>query len=79
MDSSWVRRLFDEAGVAMTFRVSPLELILCEAQMNIWHRVKHVMLRENNIERHRASNDAKVVQATYMKTNEITKLGETAL
>ena len=44
VDSSWVRRLFDEAGVAMTFRVSPLELILCEAQMNIWHRVKHVML-----------------------------------
>ena len=75
VDSSWIRRLFDEAGVLMSFRVSPLELILSENQMNLWHRVKHVMMRRNNDERHRASNDAKLVQDTYLKTNEIIKLG----
>ena len=71
VDSSWITRLFAEAGVKMTFHVSPLELILNEEQMSLWHKVKQSMMRRDNADRHRASNDAKVVQATYLKTREM--------
>lgn len=75
VDSSWIKRLFAEAGVEMTFHVSPLELILTEGQMSLWHKVKQRMMRRDDAHRHRASNDAKVVQSTFMKTREMIRLG----
>jgi hypothetical protein len=75
VDDTWIRKLFNETGVSMSFKLSPLELILKESQMNIWNRVKQVMMSRRNDNRHRASNDAKIVQETYLKTNEIIKLG----
>ncbi|MFC3092869.1 hypothetical protein DRW07_01450 [Alteromonas sediminis] len=71
VDSSWINRLFGDVGVNMVFHVSPLELILSEAQMSIWHRVKESMLKRQDCRRHRASNDAKLVQSTYSKTKEM--------
>ena len=71
VDSSWINRLFGDVGISMAFHVSPLEMILSEAQMAIWHRVKESMLKREEIIRHRASNDAKLVQSTYNKTQEM--------
>lgn len=78
VDSSWINRLFDEAGISMSFHISPLELILSENQMNMWHKVKQGLIQRDDVARHRASNDAKLVQTTFVKTQEIIRFGEQA-
>jgi len=68
VDKPWLTMLFHSAQLPMLFRVSPIELILSEPQMAIWHETKDALLEETNITRHRASNDAWVVQETYKRT-----------
>jgi hypothetical protein len=72
VDSPWLTTLFHAAGEAMTFHVSPLEMILSEPQMAIWHKTKDKVIEEMNLTRHRASYDAWLIQETYKRTqNEI--------
>lgn len=68
VDSPWLNKLYAAAGVAMTFRLSALEYILKEKQMNQWHTVKRIVTRELPEKRHRASVDAEIIQQTYMRT-----------
>jgi len=68
VDKPWLTMLFHAAKQPMLFRVSPIEIILSEAQMAIWHDTKDEVLAETNLVRHRASNDAWVVQETYRRT-----------
>ncbi|MCP4595063.1 hypothetical protein [Neptuniibacter sp.] len=73
VDKPWLIKLFNKARVPMEFTVSPLEMILREPQMEIWHEVKDQIERELMIERHRASNDALIIQKTYQRTLEMTE------
>jgi hypothetical protein len=68
VDKPWLIRLFEEAGIAMAFSISPLELILNESQMNNWHEIKDKVTLDLALERHRASNDALIIQETYRRT-----------
>lgn len=68
VDQSWMIKLFYRAGLPMQFRISPLEMILQESQMAIWHDVKDQIQAELDVERHRASNDAMIIQQTYKRT-----------
>ena len=68
VDQPWLTTLFAEAGMAMSFRVSPLEMILTERQMERWHETKDELLAKVADHRHRASFDAWVVQETYRAT-----------
>lgn len=68
VDRTWLGTLFYKAGLDMTFRVSPLELILSEDQMARWHATKDEILSESQNRRHRASFDAWVIQETYKRT-----------
>ncbi len=68
VDKPWLTTLFHEAGETMNFRVSPLELILTEDQMDIWHETKAQLIAEYRLQRHRASNDAWIVQQTFKRT-----------
>jgi hypothetical protein len=68
VDKPWMVQLFHAAGVEMKFTVSPLEMILSEAQMERWHETKNQLLAEVNQQRHRASFDAWVIQETYERT-----------
>ncbi len=68
VDKPWLTLLFDRAGKSMEFYVSPLELILSEDQMDIWHDTKNKVMQEMNLMRHRASNDASIIQETYIRT-----------
>jgi len=70
VDRPWMTTLFFAAGVKMRFNVSPLELILSESQMSVWHATKNEILTHANIERHRASCDAWVIQETFKRTRE---------
>lgn len=68
VDSTWIKTLFYTAGEAMDFWVSPLELILSEPQMCIWHDTKDEIIKEMDLTRHRASYDAWLIQETYKRT-----------
>lgn len=70
VDKPWLTSLFQVAGEPMKFTVSPLELILSERQMEIWHDTKNLVLAQSRLERHRASNDAWVIQQTFKQTLE---------
>ena len=72
VDKTWLDRLFFAAGVEREFSCSPLELILSEPQMAIWHATKDDLLRELGDQRHRASFDAYVVQETWERTRNAT-------
>lgn len=68
VDKPWLTTLFHAAGREMQFRVSPLEMILSESQMERWHAEKQDVLSAMDLSRHRASHDAWVIQETYRRT-----------
>jgi len=73
VDSPWVHLLFDVAHIPQAFKVSPLEMILTEPQMEIWHETKDKLLQDCEHKRHRASFDASIIQKTFVKTAELTQ------
>lgn len=68
VDSPWLKQLFHKANKSLQFSISPLEMILTESQMDIWHQVKDDLLVGSENKRHRASFDAQLIQDTYVKT-----------
>ena len=68
VDKPWLTTLFHKAQMEMKFRVSPLEMILTEGQMERWHETKDRVLAEVQKHRHRASFDAWIIQQTYQRT-----------
>jgi hypothetical protein len=68
VDKPWLTTLFHAAGTAMQFHVSPLEMILSEPQMELWHREKDNVVASMDLSRHRASHDAWIIQETYRRT-----------
>jgi len=68
VDSPWLNQLFYAAGMMPHFRLSALDFILSEEQMQVWHDTKDQVLTEMNLKRHRASLDALVIQKTYERT-----------
>lgn len=66
-DSSWLARLFDAANIVQRFRLETLNCLLTPEQIEIWHTVKKDLWQELNISRHRAANDVKVLQETYIR------------
>lgn len=73
VDKPWLTTLFYAAGQSMAFSVSPLEILLSEAQLTIWHDTKDRILNELQLTRHRASNDAWVIQETFWQTLQATQ------
>ena len=71
VDKPWLNKLFYAAGKSMTFSVSPLEIVLSETQMEHWHLTKKKIFEETKLDRHRASNDAWIIQETYRQTLKI--------
>lgn len=74
VDSPWVRQLYHSAFLQQDFRVSPLDMILSEPQMEIWHQTKDRLLKNKEHRRHRASFDAALIQETFVKTAEMTQV-----
>ncbi|MEJ2072910.1 MAG: hypothetical protein P8X79_05570 [Reinekea sp.] len=68
VDKPWIAELFYAAGIPMQFSVSPIELIMDEAQMDCWDDIKKQVLNEKGLVRHRASNDAYIIQETFRRT-----------
>lgn len=71
VDQPWLIKLFSDAQMPMQFKISPLEMILNEAQMNVWHDIKDEVCKKMSIRRHRASCDAALIQSTFVTTQKI--------
>ncbi len=67
-DQSWLALLFDRAERAQGFRLEALRALLSETQLSVWTKTKQAVGRELALGRHRASNDARVLQQTYLRT-----------
>lgn len=70
VDKPWINTLFERARIRMLFSISPIELILREEQMDIWDATKQEVIKDLNLTRHRASNDAVIIQETFRRTTE---------
>lgn len=70
VDEPWIIKLFFVAGLKQKFRIYDIQTLLNEKQMKIWHETKLLVEEELGVDRHRASNDAWVVQETYLRTKE---------
>lgn len=67
-DSSWLGLLFDCAGISQHFKLESLRSLLTDEQAALWHPTKEEVIEGNNFRRHRASNDAVILQQTWLKT-----------
>lgn len=63
-DFRWLNLLFAEAGMAMAFRCSPMEMFLDEEELTNWIQHKNEFCRATNIRPHRALNDAVIIAET---------------
>lgn len=68
LDSSWINTLYHAAGINKSFGVSALEIIMSEPQIAIWRETRDSVAGELGLRRHRASNDARIIQETYRRT-----------
>lgn len=66
-DYAWLSRLYDEAERVPRFNLRSLRELLDEEQAARWHQMKQVVAEELHTTRHRASNDARVLQVTYAR------------
>ncbi|MER2493025.1 hypothetical protein [Catenovulum sediminis] len=77
-DSSWLGLLFEEAGMVAQFKLESIVCLLSDAQQAIWHTSKLEILKRNPEPRHRASNDAALIQKTFEETLYITDPSQAA-
>ena len=68
VDKPWLTQLYFEAGMSMSFNLSPIELIMTEAQTEIWDACKTQVRAQLPAVRHRASHDAWIIQETYLRS-----------
>jgi hypothetical protein len=68
VDNPWVIELFAAARIHQEFTVSALEMILSEAQIDMWRQTRDEVVKELGLRRHRASNDSWILQETYRRT-----------
>lgn len=66
-DFTWLSRLFNTVGSHQAFQLEDIRTLLNEAQTEHWHLTKLKIQAELGLPRHRASNDAKILQATLAR------------
>lgn len=67
-DNTWLSLLFHHAGMLPCFRLEALRRLLCERQLQLWKATKEALIRECGIQRHRAGEDARLLQLTFERT-----------
>lgn len=67
-DSSWLALLFERADILQRFKLEHLVKITTEAQTEIWEATRERVIEESGLKRHRASADARIIQATWLRT-----------
>lgn len=67
-DKRWLIRLYHAARMSPSFLLSPIESIASEEQLMIWDETRELVASELGLTRHRASNDALVIQQTFIES-----------
>ncbi|HEY1090166.1 MAG TPA: hypothetical protein VGE47_03675 [Burkholderiaceae bacterium] len=77
-DYAWLGRLFDAVGLVPSFKLEDLRQLLNDEEAGRWHRVTGEVRLQQNLGRHRASSDARVLQLALqrIKTTPVTQPGE---
>lgn len=70
-DNTWLSLLFHHAGMLPRFRLEALRRLLCDRQLRLWKNTKETLIREHGIQRHRAGEDARLLQLTLERTREL--------
>ena len=65
-DYQWLARLYDAANAQPAFKLEDLRKLLNDVAQARWHATRERVMQELNLNRHRASNDAKVLQHTLV-------------
>lgn len=63
-DYSWMGRLYEAADLLPSFRLDNLFVLLDEARLAHWDATRQAMAQRLQLQRHRASADARVLQET---------------
>ena len=71
-DNTWLSLLFHHAGMLPAFRLEALRILLSERQQALWSDTKEAVIRELGLHRHRAGDDARLLQLTYQRTLDLT-------
>lgn len=66
-DYAWLNQLFDSAGLVPSFRLDNLRGLLSDGEAERWHATKQQVASEMQLERHRASADARLLQLTLAR------------
>lgn len=67
-DNTWLSLLFHHAGMLPRFRLEALRILLSESQQALWSDTKEAIVTAEPIQRHRAGDDARLLQLTYQRT-----------
>jgi hypothetical protein len=70
-DYTWLSRLFDAAERRQRFQLKDLRDVLNEPGLACWEQTKRQVTEELNLTRHRASNDARILQTTLQRVAEL--------
>lgn len=66
-DYPWLAALYEEAGLVPSFRLESLRGLLSEEQASQWAATRQAVMREQQVQRHRASADARLLQTTLQR------------
>jgi len=69
-DYVWLARLYDAADRVQQFRLADFREIISPEQAALWQATRIQVEDDLNISRHRASNDARVLQLTWLRTHD---------
>ena len=70
-DYAWLARLFDSVDMQPSFHLEDLRCLLTEDEAARWHDVTEQVRLEQNITRHRASSDARVLQLALQRLRQL--------
>ncbi len=71
LDQPWLAKLFEKAKVRQTFNLQDMMYTLNEEDYEKLYTTKQDIIAATKIERHRASNDARILQMAYKKIKNI--------
>ena len=70
-DYSWLAALFEAADCVPHFKLENMRSLLDDAQANRWHELKQQVGQELQLQRHRASTDARLLQSTFCRLKQL--------
>jgi hypothetical protein len=63
--------LFYYGQQPQAFKLESLRSIISEQQLPFWHTCKEQVIYQCQFRRHRASNDARILQLTYQRSQQM--------